>query len=294
MPIIYLSKKNKSLFINLHEFLYTPGAFEMLFLRDQIDNEPDFMLDNDENENNTNNACPSRKEVGGQPSLVSKFPFIIDEVAEFVEAPNKGHSVSKRYMSYVNARVGTKGNSYREYHRDAHYLFARYKMRRELASLFSDEVGMISVDDMSKIKVGAPAVSRYHQIKRIFPENDQPNLKDHDFPVPGYLITVSGHMLLTNKNKESHSLDDNETINYIFENESSTEPNFNNMIIEEFNGNPFEILSRQADFHLNIKMTSSEFKDAIKTEVSINAHLLGTTSEEDFFLMIDDTMTLDA
>ena len=40
-------------------------------------------------------------------------------------------------------------------------------------------------------------VSRYHQIKKKFPEGDTPNLNDHNFPVPGYLLSVSGHMFLT-------------------------------------------------------------------------------------------------
>jgi len=339
MPVIYLSKEKKSLFINLHEFLYTPGAFEMLFLREVIKNESECTI-GDHNSDEID-VCQSRKGVGGQPSLVSKFPFIIDEVAEFVkqhgfaaqsrrrtevgystgvtikqiqnhiyskypeienhkisltticrifEAPNKGRRTSKRYTSYVNARVGTKGNSYRESHIDAHYLFARNKMRREMASLFSDEIGLISVDDMSKIKVGAPAVSRYHQIKRIFPENDQLNLNDHDFPVPGYLISVSGHMMLTNKDQEHPTLNENSCI---YDEEKSTEPNLNNMTIEEVDGNHFEILCHQADLHLKIKMTSNEFKDAIKTEVEMHEQLLGTIKKEDFFLMIDNSITLE-
>ena len=52
------------------------------------------------------------------------------------------------------------------------------------------------MDDMAKIKVGAPAVSRYHQIRRLFPTNDSPNFEDHDFPVPNYLLSVSGYMFL--------------------------------------------------------------------------------------------------
>ena len=49
---------------------------------------------------------------------------------------------------------------------------------------------------MAKIKVGAPAVSGYHQIKCILPVNEQENLNDHDFPVPGYLLATSGYMFL--------------------------------------------------------------------------------------------------
>ena len=52
---------------------------------------------------------------------------------------------------------------------------------------------------MSKIKVGALAVSRYYQLKAFFPINDGPNLSDHDFPVPGYHLSTSGYMFLTPK-----------------------------------------------------------------------------------------------
>ena len=96
---------------------------------------------------------------------------------------------------------------------DTHYLFSRCKMRRELASLFSDSIGILSMDDMAKIKVGPPAVSRYHQLKRTFPTNDQPNFSDHDFPIPGYLLSLSGYMFLDHNNfVESNELfDNNET-----------------------------------------------------------------------------------
>lgn len=49
---------------------------------------------------------------------------------------------------------------------------------------------------MAKVKVGAPAVSCYHHIERFFPNDDMPNLNDHDFLVPGYLLNVSGYMFL--------------------------------------------------------------------------------------------------
>ena len=113
--------------------------------------------------------------------------------------PCSNFNASSRYKGHVNARVGGKSNTYREYHEDAHYLFARNKYRRELASLFPEEIGILSIDNMSKIKVGAPAVSRYHQIKTFLPVNDQPNLSEYDFPVPGYLLGTSRYMFLEPK-----------------------------------------------------------------------------------------------
>ena len=48
----------------------------------------------------------------------------------------------------------------------------------------------------SKIGVGRPAVSRYHQLKKSFIAGDDPDYRDHDFPTPGYLICMSGYMVI--------------------------------------------------------------------------------------------------
>ena len=61
---------------------------------------------------------------------------------------------------------------------------------------------ILSSDDMAKIKVGPLAVSRYHQMRKIFLKGDQPNLPDHDFPIPGYLLNTSGYMWLQNNNSQ--------------------------------------------------------------------------------------------
>ena len=112
------------------------------------------------------------------------------------EAPDKRNIASNRYNGFVNAKVDHKQNSYREPHQDAHYLFARNKLRREFASLHSKYILMVYADDMAKIRVGAPAVSKYHQIRRVFMKHDAPNLSDHDFPYKGYLLNASGYMAL--------------------------------------------------------------------------------------------------
>ncbi len=46
--------------------------------------------------------------------------------------------------------------------------FARVAYRREFAQMFQSECAVFSCDDMNKIKVGPLAVSRYHQISKIF------------------------------------------------------------------------------------------------------------------------------
>ena len=66
---------------------------------------------------------------------------------------------------------------------------------------------ILSMDDMAKIKVGIPPVSRYHQVRRLFASTHMPNLSDHDFPVPNYLLSVYGYMYLEQINDESHEYD---------------------------------------------------------------------------------------
>ena len=138
------------------------------------------------------------------------------------QAPNKHLKPARRYKTLINARVGTKQNSYREFHADAHYFFARNKMRRELGTLLSGKISVVSVDDIAKVKVGVPAVSRYHQINRVFPEKDGPVLIDHNFPVPGYLISDSGHMFLQDDKQIDLSYD--EINSYTVEALSGSEP----------------------------------------------------------------------
>ena len=79
-----------------------------------------------------------------------------------------------------------------------HFVFARVAYREEFVSHFRDECEMYSCDDMNKIRMGpATAVSRYHQIARFFYGDDTPNLGDHDFPNPSYLLVHSGYMQLS-------------------------------------------------------------------------------------------------
>lgn len=138
--------------------------------------------------------------------LVSTVPGLntisINSVARLMQPPRRGTVAGTRYRGVVEARVPGKRNQYREFHKDQHYLFAQVAYRREFTAMFDNECAIFSCDDMNKIKVGALAVSRYHQIQRFFPVDDAPNVLDHDFPIPGYLIIPSGYMRLLSKAKE--------------------------------------------------------------------------------------------
>ena len=142
------------------------------------------------------------KEVSG----LRDYGISFSTTRRLFQAPDKGNKASRRYQCLIDARIGIKSNCYREYHPDAHYLFSRNKHRREFCSLFQSESCIISMDDMATLKVGAPAVSRYHIIRRLFATSDAPNYKDRDFPVPNYLLSVSGYMIL-----EDHTFDNTST-----------------------------------------------------------------------------------
>jgi len=144
-------------------------------------------------------------------------------------------------------------------------------MRREFASHNSKDVAILSVDDMAKIKVGAPAVSRYHQVRSIFMHNDAPNLSDHDFPVPGYLLNVSGHMFLEEQplqgdmealiNASVYDRQTNETT------ATTTDiPSFNDMEIDGPKSTIF-LKFYLAKLHLNVKLTAAECEEIINEKI---------------------------
>ena len=95
--------------------------------------------------------------------LYAEFPNLkehstsLSTIRRIFEAPNKSFASSFHYRGIINARVGTKSNSYGEYNMDAHHLFSCCKMRQELASLFSDSFVILSVDDMAKSFQISPA-----------------------------------------------------------------------------------------------------------------------------------------
>ena len=179
--------------------------------------------------------------------------------------PCSNFNASSRYKGHVNARVGGKSNTYQEYHEDAHYLFARNKYRRELASLFHKEIGILSIDNMSKIKVGAPAVSRYHQIKTFLPVNDQPNLSEYDFPVPGYLLGTSRYMFLEPKT----NVIPEDTLSSIYNKECAgilVNEKFQNMQVTGVKRSLCDVLAHQFKIHLNISATCEKIVDEIASE----------------------------
>ena len=86
IPVFFfICNKNISLLIDLNEFVYTPAVFEAIFLKKdylEVQNEADQNYI-EHNIGKAPNNDINIKSKGGKPSIVSKFPQIVDTVAEF-------------------------------------------------------------------------------------------------------------------------------------------------------------------------------------------------------------------
>ena len=85
IPVIYLKNNQNSGFVNLYEFVFTPGIFESIFLINDDDGDETAVEEEQNQGSQANEATSGRSGIGGRPSIVSKFPKIVDEVAEFIK-----------------------------------------------------------------------------------------------------------------------------------------------------------------------------------------------------------------
>ena len=115
---------------------------------------------------------------------------------------------------------------------------------------------------MAKIKVGAPTVSRYHQVKSILPVNDLENLNDHNFHIPRYLVARSGYMF--SEPSQSSTTESDIFNSSIYDQESPVEYlNFSKMMLNGPKGSIIEVLSHQMLLHLNVSVIPEEYKEII-------------------------------
>ncbi|PIK35465.1 hypothetical protein BSL78_27713 [Apostichopus japonicus] len=109
-------------------------------------------------------------------------------------------STAAKYAQTVGAKVASKANNVRTESDKNHFFAARLKYRMEFMTQFHQNYVAVSFDTMNKIHIGTLAVSRYHQLQKVFPVRDMPNYPDHDFPLGnGYKVTPVGYMKLEPK-----------------------------------------------------------------------------------------------
>ena len=104
MPVMLL-KREKCIFLNLHEFIYTPGVIEALLLSadpniDSEEHEPETVNDINENLISTETPEKNLNENRGQPSITIKFPSVVNIAADFV----KQHSFAAQIRRRTNTR----------------------------------------------------------------------------------------------------------------------------------------------------------------------------------------------
>ena len=84
-PVMYVCNKDTECFINIHKFTYSPGILEtLLFLpQEELQNPEAAEIFKDTHDT----VDPENENINktGQPSLVSKFPEIVDITSEFIK-----------------------------------------------------------------------------------------------------------------------------------------------------------------------------------------------------------------
>ena len=111
------------------------------------------------------------------------------------QAPRKGTREAANFHGVTAAKVPRKRNDDGGpgQGEGTHAARAQQKLFKEFQMLVRQPC--ISGDDMNIIQVGRPAVSRYHQVRRLFGAESGPNYETHDFPLPELGIKLGGFMV---------------------------------------------------------------------------------------------------
>ena len=114
MPTMYVSNSFGGVFINLHEFVYVPGALEYLLSPDDDENKLGEETEDPEDvEVTETNLQSGNKEKGGQPPLIKQFPDIVNIVVEFVK--QQGYAAQHRRRDETVYSSGVTISQIREY-----------------------------------------------------------------------------------------------------------------------------------------------------------------------------------
>ena len=131
------------------------------------------------------------------------------------------------------------------------------------------------MDDIVKVRVGALAVSRLYQLKHLLPSSDQPNFSDHDFPMPGYFLNVSGYMELDSSHFLANVTAPFDGLNPAPVYDYQESSNQKQIACDRFTaGNKpsplFGSVIDQFKLHLNTQVNTSDLVDALVKEIKEN------------------------
>ena len=96
-----------------------------------------------------------------------------------------------------------------------------------------------------------------------------PNLSDHDFPVPNYLLSVSRYVYLEQMNDESHESD-----LPTYDISQAIEVGSNEVTIHTLSDNLWNVLIRQCQTRLNLTVTEAELRDIVVNTASFEKKLV--------------------
>ena len=95
--------------------------------------------------------------------------------------------------------------------------------------------------------------------------HDSLNLPDHNFPVPGYLLNASGYMFLESKTQEMSSSTEGLINACVYDRELNKLRNwkldFEYMKVDGPAYSIFDILWRQAELHLKVKISTKKHEE---------------------------------
>jgi hypothetical protein len=81
-----------------------------------------------------------------------------------------------RYKGHVAFKMGSKRNDRRDDKSgNAQFASSDVRVTSEMFAMHADDTVMLCTDTMNKLKVGAMAVSRFHQIQHFFLQGQNPN-----------------------------------------------------------------------------------------------------------------------
>ena len=101
MPAM-LIKREKPVYVHLHEFVYTTGALEAFLL--STDPKQDVIIDS-EVPNPNHKESGANQGVGRQSAIASKFPTLVDSAADYVKQHSFATQVRRRTNTGSSAGV---------------------------------------------------------------------------------------------------------------------------------------------------------------------------------------------
>ena len=116
LPVMVVCRGERIVFINLHELVMTPGCLETFLVSSDADLNKDVVEEmQKENEGNISEGQESvkKRRMGGQPSIVSKFPEIVNIAADFVKI--NGYAAEARRRNETGSCPGVSIKKVREH-----------------------------------------------------------------------------------------------------------------------------------------------------------------------------------